>query len=100
MTFAQISNTWASGLVPASSLTFMIVYHRYAPWRSTAVGRHLMAVAAAIGALGLYTILITVWPQGLPAAVLRVARTVILLAIAGLMLQRARMVIRAQKHHR
>jgi hypothetical protein len=55
-----------------------------------------MLFTMAIGALGLYTILITLWPEGVPALILRTARTVLLVVIAGLVVQRTRMVISAQ----
>ncbi|MEW1565816.1 hypothetical protein AB0454_22855 [Streptomyces sp. NPDC093509] len=96
MDWAQIANTAASGLVALCCTTFAIVYHLHAPWRSTAVGRHLMTFTAAIGLLGTYTVAITVWPYGIPASVLRTTRTVLLVVIAGLVMQRTRMVLRAQ----
>ncbi|WP_441349414.1 putative phage holin [Streptomyces sp. 8L] len=75
----------------------MVTYHVKAPWRSSEIGRHLMAVAGTIGALGVYTILIVVWPHGGVAAVLRTARTVLLVAVAWLMVQRTVWVVRAQR---
>jgi hypothetical protein len=100
MTVAQLTNTGASGLVLICSIAFIATYHLRAPWWRSAVGRHLMAVAAAIGALGLYTVLITVWPHGATASALRVSRTVILVLIAALMMQRTRMVVLAQRSAR
>lgn len=97
MNVPQLVNTLASGLVVACSALFMITYHVKAPWRSTEIGRHLMAVAGTIGALGLYTILILVWPHGTAAGVLRTARTVLLVAVAALMVQRTVWVLRAQR---
>lgn len=96
MDSAQLANTTASGLVTLCCLTFAIVYHVTAPWRSTAVGRHLMAFTLAIGALAAYTILITIWPDGPAATVLRGLRTTLLVVIAALVLQRTHMVLRAQ----
>lgn len=96
----QLVNTLASGLVVACSALFMVTYQLKAPWRASSVGRHLMAVAGTIGALGLYTILISVWPTGEVAAVLRTARTVLLIAIAALMVQRTLFVVRAQRRAR
>jgi hypothetical protein len=96
MNWAQISNITASGLVATASLAFAVVYHLRAPWRSTPVGRHLMAFTAAIGLLGLYTIAITIWPDGTPATLLRAARTGLLLVIAALVMQRIHMVISVQ----
>jgi hypothetical protein len=55
-----------------------------------------MMFTLAIGALGVYTVLITLWPEGAAAAVLRTVRTILLVVIAGLVVQRTRMVLRAQ----
>jgi hypothetical protein len=96
MDSAQMANTAASGLVALACAVFAIVYHRHAPWRSTPVGRHLMTFTAAIGALGAYTVAITLWSYGAPATVLRTARTVLLVIIALLVMQRTHMVLRAQ----
>jgi hypothetical protein len=94
---AQWGNVVASGLVVGCVAIFIAVYHRFAPWRSTPIGRQVMAIAATIGAFGLYTVLITIWPQGCPAVILRAGRTALLVTISGLMLRQARMVIRAQR---
>ncbi|MGP3737895.1 putative phage holin (plasmid) [Streptomyces sp. GDS52] len=96
MNWAQITNLAASGLVALASLVFVIAYHLHAPWRSTVVGRHLMGFTAAIGALGAYTIAITIWPDGAAASVLRTARTALLVVIACLVVQRIRMVVTVQ----
>ena len=96
MDWAQTANTTASALVALASVAFAVVYHLHAPWRSTPVGRHLMTFTLAIGALGAYTILITLWPEGTPAVVLRTARTVLLVVIAALVVQRIVMVVRVQ----
>lgn len=96
MDCAQIANNAASGLVALCSLVFAVVYHRHAPWRSTPVGRHLMLFTLAIGALGAYTVIVTAWPDGIAATLLRFARTLLLLLIAGLVVQRTRMVLSAQ----
>jgi hypothetical protein len=98
MDCAQIANNAASGLVALCSLVFAVVYHRRAPWRSTPVGRHLMLFTLAIGALGAYTVAVTAWPDGIAATILRFARTLLLLLIAALVMQRTRMVLRAQHH--
>ena len=92
----QLANVSASGLVALCCTVFAIVYHVHAPWRSTPVGRHLMAFTLAIGALTAYTVIVSIWPDGITATVLRSARTVLLLVIAGLVLQRTRMVLSAQ----
>lgn len=96
MDCAQVANIAASALVALFALIFVVVYHLKAPWRSTVVGRHMMTFTAAIGGLGLYTVLITVWPTGAPAAVMRTGRTVLLVLIAILVMQRTRLVVNAQ----
>jgi uncharacterized membrane protein len=94
---AQLINVIASGLVALAAGAFVWHYHRRAPWMSTPTGRRLMSLIAVIGLLGLYTDLITVWPDGVAAAVLRIARTVVLLLIAGLITQLTRTVILVQR---
>lgn len=93
----QWVNVAASGVAATACASFAVVYHLRAPWWRSAVGRNLMLLAGALGGLCLYTVLITVWPRGCPAAALRGVRTAMALAIAGLMVQRTRMVIRAQR---
>ncbi len=93
---AQLANTSASGLVALCCIVFAVVYHLHAPWRSTPVGRHLMIFTLAIGALSAYTVFVTIWPEGVTATVLRSLRTTLLLLIAGLVIQRTNMVLRAQ----
>lgn len=92
----QWANVAASMLAFLACVGFAVVYHTQAPWWRTDVGRNLMLFAAAVGALCLHTVLITVWPEGGAAAVLRGARTGVLVSIAVLMVQRTRMVIAAQ----
>lgn len=96
MDCSQIANMAASALVALCCLAFMGAYQVLAPWRSTVYGRHLMAMAGAICGLGLYTVAVTLWPG--VAQWLRLPRILLLLAIAGLMLQRAWLVIKAQRH--
>jgi len=96
MDCAQLANTAASGLVALCCTVFAVVYHLHAPWRSTTVGRHLMTFTIAIGSLALYTVVITIWPVGVTAAVLRSVRTLLLLVIAALVVQRTHMVLSAQ----
>ena len=99
MSAAEWLNTLASGVVVVSALTFVVVYHLKAPWRSTAMGRHLMAFGAAIGALCAYTVVIAIAGQEGPSAtVLRIVRAVVLLLIGGVLVQRTVMVLRAQRH--
>ncbi|MFF1444102.1 hypothetical protein [Streptomyces sp. NPDC058295] len=96
MDSAQLANVCASGLVALCCTIFAIVYHLHAPWQSTPVGRHVMTFTLAIGALAAYTVLVSVWPDGVVATVMRVARVLLLLAIAALVIQRTRMVLTAQ----
>ncbi|WP_329131758.1 hypothetical protein OG552_11090 [Streptomyces sp. NBC_01476] len=96
MGWAQWVNVAGSGLVALASLAFVVAYAVTAPWWRSLVGRHVMAVTAAMGWLGMYTVLITVWPGGAVAAVLRVSRAVVILALAGLLVQRTVMVVRTQ----
>lgn len=97
MDWDQVVNATASALVALASTVFMVVYHLRAPWRESAIGRHIMAVAGTIGLLGLYTVAVTLWPDGPLVTPLRVARTALLLAMAGLMVQRTCMVLAAQR---
>lgn len=94
------ANAGASALVAGAAIGFVITYALLAPWQRSEAGRHLMSFTGAIGLLGLYTVCITAWPSGGAAAVLRVARVVLLVAVAGLLVQRTRMLIRAQREPR
>lgn len=96
MDSAQLANVCASGLVTLCCTIFALVYQLHAPWQSTSVGRHIMTFTLAIGALCAYTVLVSVWPDGLFATVMRVARVLLLLGIAALVVQRTRMVLTAQ----
>jgi hypothetical protein len=100
MGVAEWVNASASAVAFLACTAFAVVYHHRAPWWRSDVGRNLMGFAGAVGALCLYTVLITLWPTGCTAALLRSVRTVVLLTIAGLMVQRTRMVIRAQHRDR
>ncbi|MFC7794670.1 putative phage holin [Streptomyces cinereoruber] len=93
----QWINMIASGAAALACAVFAIVYHRRTTWWRSDIGRNLMGFAAVVGALCLYTILITLWPTGCPSVILRAARTGIVLSIAALMIQRTLLVIRAQR---
>lgn len=97
MDWDQISNAAGSAVLVLACTTFMIVYHLLAPWRKSEIGRHMMTFAAALGLLGLYTVLISICSDGAGATALRVLRTLLVVALAALMAQRTRMVIRAQR---
>jgi len=95
MDWSQWANAAASATVFLAALVFCVTYHLLAPWRSSLAGRHVMTFSAAVGLLGAYTLAITVWPGAAP--VLRVVRIVLILGLAGLLVQRTVMVIRAQR---
>lgn len=97
MSWAQWTNAIASGVVALASGVFVVTYWRRAPWWSTETGRHVMTFSAAVGALGAYTVAVTVWPSGPVATVLRVVRVVLVLGLAALLVQRTVMVIRVQR---
>jgi hypothetical protein len=93
----QWVNLAASATAAAACAVFAVAYHWNAPWWRSDIGRNLQLLAASVGGLCLYTILIILWPDGCAAIVLRGLRTALLLAIAALMVQRTRIVIRAQR---
>jgi hypothetical protein len=90
-------NVVASMLATTSCAAFVAAYHVHAPWWRSEVGRNLMGFAAAVGALCLYTVLITIWSDGAFIVMARVVRTVVLLAVAVLMVQRTRLLLKAQR---
>lgn len=97
MSPAQILNLAVSALVFLCSLVFVVTYHVMAPWRRTPMGWHLMLFTAAIGLLGLYTVVVTITGlDGTPAMVLRYVRSALLAFVAVLIVQRTWMVWTAQ----
>ncbi|MEU1421460.1 hypothetical protein [Kitasatospora sp. NPDC005751] len=93
----QWANWSASVVLASASVTAAVVYHRRAPWRQTRIGRHIMAVTVAVGLLGAYTVLMSIWPTGPTAMVLRVGRTVLQVALGVAMIQRAFLITDAQR---
>ncbi|MYU30721.1 putative phage holin [Streptomyces reticuli] len=93
-------NVSASVLATLACAVFVATYHVKAAWWRSEVGRNLVGFAAAVGALCLYTVLVTVWPTGCVAVVLRALRTLVLLAVGLLMVQRTRLLLRAQRESR
>lgn len=93
-------NVSASVLATLACTAFVATYHVKAAWWRSEVGRNLVGFAAAVGALCLYTVLVTVWPTGCVAVILRVLRTLVLLAVGVLMVQRTRLLLRAQRESR
>ncbi|MGW0948443.1 putative phage holin [Streptomyces sp. NPDC002623] len=96
MDSAQLANFYASGLVALCAVIFAIVYQLHAPWRDSAFGRHVMIFTLTVGAVFSYTVVVSIWPDGLVATVMRIARVLLALGIAGLIIQRTRMVLSAQ----
>ena len=94
-------NVAASTLAALACIVFAVTYHLRVTWWRSEVGRNLMAFAAAVCALCLYTVLAT-FLQGDECALiaLRSFRTIVLLAVAALMVQRRRLLLKAQREHR
>lgn len=99
MDIAQVANVAGSALVAAAAVGAATVYHLRARWWRTPWGRNVMCVTVSVGLLGLYTVLVTlVWPAGPVLAALRVTRTIVLVLLAGLLLQRTGLMLDAQRH--
>ncbi|MEU6543864.1 hypothetical protein [Streptomyces sp. NPDC046859] len=94
-------NAVMSALGALACAIFVTTYHLRAPWWRSEVGRNQMSFAAAIGLLCLYTVLATVL-QGSDCAmtVLRSIRTVAVAAVVVLMVQRTRLLLKAQRERR
>jgi hypothetical protein len=97
MDWAEVANVAASALIGVAAAVFVTAYAVLAPWRRSGMGRHVMAFSAAVGLLGVYTVLAAVWPHGVAATALRVIRVALLVALAALLVQRTWMVVRAQR---
>ena len=94
-------NVAVSMLGVLACAAFALIYHLRATWWRSEVGRNLMAFAAAVAALCLYTVLATFMQYDQCALMaLRAFRDVVLLAVAGLMVQRTRLLLRAQRENR
>lgn len=94
-------NVAMSTLAALLCAAFVIVYHVKAPWWRSGVGRNLVGFAAAVGALCLYTVLATFLQDDECALMaLRSFRSLVLLAVAGLMVQRTRLLLKAQRESR
>jgi hypothetical protein len=76
---------------------FVVVYHLKAPWWRSETGRNLMGLPATIGLLFLYTVLISIWPDGCFAVVMRGVRTLLALATIALIAQRIRILLQVQR---
>lgn len=95
----QWVNVAGSALATLICATFCLVYHLKTTWWRSKTGRNLMGLPAAIGALFLYTVLVSLWPDGCFAIVLRGVRTLLAVAISVLMVQRIRILLKAQREH-
>ncbi|MET8694672.1 hypothetical protein ABZV65_19265 [Streptomyces bauhiniae] len=94
-------NAVMSALGAIACAVFVANYHLRATWWRSEVGRNQMAFAGTIGLLCLYTVLATIWQDD--ACVMLVLRCIRTLAVAGvvvLMVQRTRLLLRAQREHR
>lgn len=90
-------NMIASALATLVCAAFVVTYHVKTTWWRSGTGRNLMGLPAAIGLLFLYTVLVTLWPDGDFAVVMRGVRTLLALAISALIAQRIRILLRAQR---
>jgi hypothetical protein len=89
---------WSSSVLMAAAAGYAAVtYQLKARWRLTRIGRHIMAVTVAVGLLGLYTVLVSIWPAGPAAAALRYGRTALQVVLAVAMVQRSRLITDAQR---
>lgn len=101
MTVAEVLNTSLSGVVAVTAAVFLGTYTLRARWEEHGVGRYVVAAVATIGLLSLYTVVITlVGLDGTTATVLRVVRSLLLLGIAGLLVQATVSVRRAYPRRR
>ncbi|MEU1010033.1 hypothetical protein [Streptomyces sp. NPDC005890] len=97
----ELVNAAASTLACAACAGFAITYHVRVTWWRSEVGRNLMNFAVSVGLLCLYTVLATLCQADeCMLAVLRSIRTLVLLAVAVLMVQRTRLLLRAQRESR
>lgn len=94
--WSQDANLSASVLIAVACTRTVLTYHRRAPWRSSRIGRHIVTVTASVGMLGLYTVVVTLWPGTLTP--LRVVRTALLVVLAYSMHQRAKLITDAQRN--
>lgn len=94
-------NVGASTLAGLACLAFAVTYHLRVSWWRSEVGRNLMAFAVAVAALCVYTVLATLM-KGDDCALmaLRIFRTVVLLSVAALILQRRHLLLKAQRESR
>lgn len=99
LTIDQWINVAGSALAAIVCAAFIIAYSRLAPWWASEIGRNLVGFAAAVGLLCIYTVLVSLFPDGCFAITMRAVRTATLLAISALMIQRIRLLLNAQREH-
>lgn len=99
LTVDQWINVGASTLAALACAVFMVTYHAKATWWRSDIGRNLIAFAAAVGLLCVYTVLVSLFPDGCFAIVMRGVRTATVLAISALMIQRTRLLLKVQREH-
>lgn len=96
MDWTQVLGIAASSASAVAAAVFVVVYELRAPaWKHNSVGRHMVAVTGVMGLLAVYTVVGTAWPGALP--VLRVLRSVTVVAVAALLVQRTVFVVRATR---
>lgn len=96
---SQWANVSGSALVFLASATAAIMYHVRAPWWRSPIGRHIMGVTVSVGLLGLYTVILTFWPGGDLAWILRYIRSGLLVILAVMMIQRTKLIAESQSNH-
>ncbi|WP_432136845.1 putative phage holin [Streptomyces sp. bgisy154] len=97
----QWVNVVASGLAALACVVFAVTYHVRASWWRSEVGRNLMMFAAAVGVLCAHTVLVTfLHGDEHVLTALRSVRTVVLLLVAVLMVQRTWLLVKAQRESR
>ncbi|MFG3585419.1 hypothetical protein [Streptomyces sp. NPDC047990] len=97
MGVGQWVNVAGAALAAVVCAAFVITHHvKTTSWRSE-TGRNLTGFPAAVGVLFLYTVLVSFWPDGCFAMVMRRVRTLLTLSISGLIVQRIRILLKAQR---
>lgn len=96
----QWINVAGSALAAVVCAAFVITYHVKTTWWRSRTGRNLMGLPAALGGLFLYTVLVSVWPDGCFVIIMRGVRSALAVAISLLMVQRIRILLRTQREHR
>lgn len=94
----QWMNIGMSILAALACGVFALVYHLRATWWRSEIGRNQMLFAATVAALCLYTVAATIWQNDVCVLlILRSVRTLVLMSVAALMVQRTRLFLKAQR---